>query len=165
MSAPDRLSLLIAEVGPLLDGEHFEYLEITENAEGDTWSFLIEDDLALRLEADADSGLATLSVPLVPLHPDHELALCRTFLHYNAQWRETGGLKIALAEDERVTLAFAFDPSACDARALAHLIGRFVEAALSWLLLLATPDKLFAQDAPALPPGSLGSFGSHYTVV
>jgi hypothetical protein len=137
---------VMSEIGPLLD-----LAEVVEFAECGPWTLAFEDGLVLEVELDDANHRVVLSMEIGDLPPDRASALSATLLQYNLLWRETGGVRFALAGDSVAQLLdLAVDRA--DLPTLAVVAKSLHANALRWQTLLSASAPP-ASVQPALPPG------------
>ncbi|MEM1385784.1 MAG: type III secretion system chaperone [Pseudomonadota bacterium] len=142
---PDALEPIIADAVAKAD---FAALFAVE--EGVSWVAAAADETALALEWNADARRLVLSADIAPLGEETDAALLRLLLGYNGNWRETGGLRIALDRGDVAQLVLDLPSDTLDASWLAAVLTGFAEALNSWREALASPQAA-SRPAPAVP--------------
>src|SRR4051794_33006498 len=88
----EMLDLLMRETAALLGlRELFTY------EEAPAWGFPFDDETLLHAEHEGVFDSLTLSAPIAPVPESCRHEVYEILLGYNAEWRETGGTRMALA--------------------------------------------------------------------
>ena len=123
----------MARIGPVMN-----LAEVVAHEDGAAWTLGVDDDLALLAEYDAAGARLALSAetaspPLTRRAETYELLML-----FNAQWRETGGVRMALeAPDAPVVQTIDIGVENLDIASFAAVIGDFAAKALAWRRLIA----------------------------
>ena len=130
---PDSLSLdsLLAEIGPR-DPDIMEALRL----EDDLWVVRFE-NVDIEIERDAETDRFVLSTDVGPVAAERQAKIYETLLVYNLLWRETGGVRMGLAEaDGPVRQFVGLHASEVDAERLSLVLHNLKERTLVWRKLL-----------------------------
>lgn len=140
----NEIAQLVAEQGLLDD----EILAVTE-VEPDEWSVRYE-RFDLAVSYDEASETLTLSASIGRPPEERRLQICELLLSYNLLWRDTGGLRMALAgRGGEAVQMLSIHAAALTARGLAARIAAFSERALAWRILMAEPAPSDTDAAPS----------------
>jgi hypothetical protein len=146
MSQP-HLHQLMSEIGPLLDLD-----EVIEHAGEAVWVLALADGAVVEAEYDeAAGGRLLLSMELGEPAEAGAAELHRTLLQYNYLWRQTGGVRMALAGRVVVQGLELAVPGLDLSTLAAALTGLHGNAAL-WRDLLASSAAPDPQAGTAAPP-------------
>lgn len=142
MPSAAQLTGILEQVGPALAGaEH-----VTQIAEG-LWAVGFDARTTVMLELDTDGTSLALTVDLGRCAEDRRAAAYQSLLTYNALWRETGGVCMAVADGEVLQIA-RIDPSGLDAESLAGVLQRFVDKAAVWRSYLESGEDVESAGQP-----------------
>jgi len=142
MSSAKELDLVMEQVGPALPGAE----NVTEIEDG-VWAIGFDERTIVMLQLD-DRGRLTLTLDVGRCLEAKRAAAYEALLTYNALWRETGGIRMALA-DGSVLQLFTATAAGLTVEALAAIVESFVEKALVWRDYLETSDYAAAPAQPA----------------
>ena len=146
MAGIDQVRLLLRELGPAL-----ELGAIREEPDGASWALATRDGVIFHLEFMADHDRLWLSAEVGTPRPEDRADLHRLMLQYNAQWQNTGGVRLALfGPDDVVMLAYDLPASGLDLARLSSVVGNFQDMIAGWRQVVegaGQPDVA----APAVP--------------
>lgn len=130
MSHESPVHALMKEVGPLLQLQ--EILQSTEEA---SWSLEWTDGVVVTADHDEEEERVTLSAHVGKM-PDQRVAeLALLLLRYNVLWRETGGIRLGL-QDQDIVQMFDFSAPGVSLPVLCHILTDFAEKARVWSQLV-----------------------------
>lgn len=127
----EHVHQLMTEIGPLLGLD-----EVVEYADQALWIVVFNDGQVLEAEYDAPAGRLVLSMDLGVPAADAAADLHRLLLQYNYPWRQTGGVRMALAGDTVVQMLELSD-ARLELQALARAFAGLHGNAVTWRALLA----------------------------
>lgn len=135
---PDRAHVhaLMSEIGPAL-----ELAEVEEFERQDLWVLTARDGVVLFVEYQADDGRLWLSAEVCE-PPGERLALYGLLLLYNARWKETGGVRLALdGPDGSVVQAYDMPVAGLDLHRLTTAIRNFRDTLDGWRTIVAAGGR------------------------
>ena len=136
-----HLHQLMCEIGPALDLD-----EVIEQAGHAVWVLAFPEGAVIEAEYDeAGGGRLLLSMELGEPEPGAAADWHRVLLQYNALWRQTGGVRMALSGTV-VVQALELAVPGLTLPVLADALSGLRTHAVLWRALLAS-------DGPAGPPG------------
>ena len=128
MAEIDQIRLLLKELGPTL-----ELRGIREESDGTSWGLATQDGTVFYLDFMADQDRLWLSARVGTAKPEDRAELYPLLLQYNAQWQQTGGVRLALeGPDDAVTLAYDLPASGLDLPRLCTVVGNFQDMIAGW---------------------------------
>lgn len=128
-----QVNALMSELGPILDP-----LDITAYEAEGTWTLLVDEETLLVIEHDEELGRLFLSADIGAPPEAERLAVYELLLRYNAQGRETGGVRMALEEPGGMLMQICDLPLAgLDVTGLQAAIAAFARTADAWRRLIA----------------------------
>lgn len=148
MANIDQIKQLMAEIGPAL-----ELSEVREFENPDVWTLVVDEDVLVFAEFDDTRDVVVLSTDLAELPEASRAERHTLLLTYNNQWRETGGVRMALDEPEG-TVQQIFDISATglDVSSFGTALTNFAELARTWRGILTGEGGGPASEASDEPP-------------
>jgi hypothetical protein len=149
MTDSERVRSLLTDIGPAMD-----LAGVSEMADGGPWALGDQDGTVIHVEHMAEDDRLWLSADVGTPRAEDRLRLYELILLYNAQWQQTGGVRIALdSPDGRIVQAYDVAASGLDVTRLRTLLGNFRRTLDGWRTIVAgerAPDM----DFPAMPgPG------------
>ena len=143
MAGIDQVRLLLKELGPAL-----ELGAIQELPGGNAWGLATRESLIVFLEYMPDDDRLWLSAEAGTPRAEDHAALFPLMLQYNAQWRQTGGVRLALdAADGAVVLAYDVPVAGLDLPELCAVIRNFHDMLEGWSTIVSGGGR--AATAPA----------------
>lgn len=148
MANIQQIKQLMVEIGPAL-----ELLEVREFEDPDIWTLIVNEEVLVFAEFDESRDVVVLSVDLAELPEASRAERHALLLTYNNQWRETGGVRMALDEPEG-TVQQIFDISAngLNVQNFGTALTNFAEIAQTWRAILTGEGGGPANDSPDGPP-------------
>jgi hypothetical protein len=146
MSGIAQVQELMEQLGP----QSPELGHVTQVADT-AWYVGMEERMDILLELDADGAQLVLTAPLGQVAPD-ATSLQEMFLGYNALWRDTGGVRLAVADGEAMQL-LAVEASGLDVATLRRILDNFAEKARVWQRMVESGAQV--QGADLAPAGLL----------
>lgn len=129
----EAVSALMGQVGPLMD-----MMSVEETEDRATWILAVEETLAVLAEYDADSRKLILSAETAMVPEERRADVYELLLLFNAQWRETGGVRMVLeAPGEPVVQVVDIAGDGLDLVGLQTVLGNFIAKALAWRQLVS----------------------------
>lgn len=144
MDASALFQALMAEAGGLAGVEAVH--EVVETA---AWVVAVDAETLIAVETDDARSRLTLSAEVGEVDDETPPERLRAMLAYGAAWRETGGMRLVLADDGSVELVVDLPAEGLDAAALADALVNFAGSANAWA---ASTDPGDAPDAPDADP-------------
>lgn len=144
MAGIDQVRLLLKELGPAL-----ELGAIRELPGGTAWGLATQDSLILFLEYTPDDDRLWLSAEAGTPRAEERAGLYPLMLQYNAQWRQTGGARVALEADDAVVLACDVPVAGLDLPRLCAIIRNFQVMLEGWSAILSGAGRASTGPAPA----------------
>ncbi len=144
---PEVLKTTIVEAA-----ERADFATVVEVEADASWVGVTDAETSVILEWREDRQCLVLTTDVALLPDSAEPALMRTLLEYNASWRETGGVRLALAPGSVVTLVLDLSGDALDVQRLSGAMAGFLTAADGWRAALAAS----ARDGAAPPAPEAG---------
>ena len=131
---PDVLKAIIAEAA-----EEADFATIVEVEPDLSWVCMTADERPLVLEWREDARRLVLTADLAQMPEPADPTLLTALLNYNATWRETGGLRLAIAHGGVATLVLDLPADGLDAQWLSGVMSGFLSAAETWRAALEAP--------------------------
>jgi hypothetical protein len=148
MSDKAHVHALMMEIGPVL-----ELAEVQEFEQEDLWTLTARDGTVLFVDYEPEDQRLWLSADVCLPLPGDRLQLYEIILQYNARWRETGGVRLALdGPDGGVVQAFDLPVAGLDLSRLQCIIRNFCQTLDTWREIVA---RGFASGTPAASTGTL----------
>ena len=148
MSSFERVQVLMSEIGPIL-----ELRGILEMTDGDRWVLDLDGEHAIVVEyRPADDRLFFTAEVGIPA-PEARPVCYELLLAYNAMWRETGGVRMAVNGEDGAVLQIAdITAGDIDSAALSAILENFIGKLVEWTDILsldpdgdeASPDEATA---------------------
>lgn len=153
MSNAELVSDLMVEVGPILELRGI--VEINGEAQ---WVLDVDGELAVVAEYfEADDRLFFTADAGVP-DPSARLVCYELLLAYNAMWRQTGGVRMAVNGEDGAVLQIAdIAVDGLDAAKLATVLRNFIGKLGEWIDIIEMDPEQSAANAagaPAAPNGA-----------
>ena len=149
MSSFEHVQGLMSEIGPIL-----ELRGIVEVVDGDRWVLDLDGEHAIVVEyRPADDRLFFTAKVGIPA-PEARSVCYELLLAYNAMWRETGGIRMAVNGEDGAVLQIA-DMAAgdIDASGLGVILENFIGKLVEWTDILSMdPDGGAGDEASADEP-------------
>ena len=153
METRDCVQQIMSEVGPLLEID-----EIQEAEDGLAWLLAIEEGFAVLAELDEENERLILSAEIGAPQEAKRTRLYEMLLVYNAQWTQTGGIRMVLDEPGgQVVQMFDLAASNLEVSRLARILVNFVEIGLGWRQIVTESSGQPSESAD--PPESVGTNG------
>lgn len=133
---PDRAQVhaLMTEIGPAL-----ELAEVTEIEGDNRWILVIRDGTVLFVDYDPEDQRLWLSADVGAPPPGDRLRLYELMLLYNAQWQQTGGVRLALDGPEGdVVQAYDLPLAGLDLHHLQQVVRNFGDMLEAWRKIVST---------------------------
>lgn len=130
---------LLEQLGPTIPG----LAHITQIAEG-TWAVGFDERSAILLQLDDEGAELVFTCPAGQPAPVARETVYASLLAYNALWRETGGVRMAVADGEVLQIASA-DAARLTLERLASIVVSLAEKARVW--------RRYVESAGNLPRG------------
>ena len=136
MTDQERVARLMTEVGPLDD----DIVEVAQTSD-DSWAIRFE-DVDIEVERDPLGGRLVLSAEIAVPRREDRVTVYEALLSYSMLWRETGGLRMALAEPGGAAVQLV-DVSIADLtpKLLATVAANLAERTLVWRAFLASDQQ------------------------
>ncbi len=144
MADRKHVQALMREIGP-----QSGLLEVTEFAERDVWTLIVDEATVLFADYDDAGARLMLSAEVGEPAEAGRLRLYELLLRYNDAWRETGGGRMALDPAGAVVLLFELPVAGLELARLQAAIGGFTAALGGWREILAKAGDDAA--GPTLP--------------
>lgn len=142
MAGREHVQALMRDVGPQAG-----LLEVTEFAEHDAWTLVVDDATVLFVDHDDTDGRLMLSAEVGEPAEAGRPGLHELLLRYNDAWRETGGGRMSLDPAGVVVLRFELPVQGLELARLQGVIGTFVEVLRGWREIVANAGG----EVPAVP--------------
>ena len=127
------INVLMARIGPVMG-----LADVVEHEDGAAWTLDVDENLALLAEYDATSGRLALSAETASPPWERRAETYELLLLFNAQWRETGGVRMALeVSNAPVVQTIDVDAENLDLASFAAVIGDFIAKAAAWRRIIA----------------------------
>jgi hypothetical protein len=144
MSRTQEIQLLMEQLGP----SHPNVSNVTQ-VSGNTWAVGFDTDTIVMLELDNEERNLVLMAEIgQPNGSGDRGKICEMLLTYNALWRETGGVKMAMAGGEAMQL-YSMDAAEVTMASLRTVLENFVEKAKVWRRFVETGGPVEQAAAPA----------------
>ncbi len=112
--------------------------EVIKHEDGVAWTLGVEEKLAMLAEYSVADGRLTLSAETARPDRSRRAETYEFLMLFNAQWRETGGIRMVLeAPDAPVVQVAEIELDTLDRTAFAAIVGGFAAKALAWRRLIA----------------------------
>lgn len=147
MTDVEQVRVLLAELGPVLDlaGVH-------EQADANTWSLTAQDKTVIFVEFMPDDDRLWLSGEVATPRPEERARLYPLMLQYNAQWQQTGGVRLVLDGPEgAIVQACDIPASGLDLPRLSATVRDFRDMLDGWRQIVAGGSR--APAAAGATPG------------
>lgn len=132
----EHLHRLMTEIGPFMP-----LREVVEYADEARWMLVLDNGAVIEAEHDAGRGRLVLSIEVGEPAPEDAASLYRTLLQYNDLWRNTGGIRMALADQTVVQSIELPADASLDLDTLSRgLSGLYANTAV-WRVMLASPPE------------------------
>ena len=129
----EAISELMSQVGPLTD-----MMSVVETEDGAAWILAVDETLAVLAEYDADSRKLILSAETAIAPEERRVEVYEMLLLFNAQWRDTGGVRMVLeAPGEPVLQMVDIAADGLDLVGLQTVLGNFIAKAVAWRELVS----------------------------
>ena len=133
MAGTEQIRALMQELGQVLD-----FAEVAERAETRTWSLTTRDGAILFVELAADGERLWLSAEAGVPRPSDRERLYPLMLQYNAQWQQTGGVRLALDGPEgAAVLAYDMPVTGLGVPPLCTVIANYLVMLGGWRRIVA----------------------------
>ena len=156
MTAGEQLRSLLAEIGPVLD-----LAEVYEAPGGRTWTLTVQDGATLFVDLMPDDSRLWLSAEVGTPKAKNRIQLYTLVLQYNAQWQQTGGIRLALdSPDGAIILAYDMPVAGLDMPGLCTVIRNFCDMRDGWQRIVAddSSDRQASGSADGpMPPDNQGT--------
>ena len=154
----EAVSELMSQVGPLM-----EFMSVVEAEDGTSWILAADETLAVLAEYDAGGRRLILSAETAVVPETGRAEAYEMVLLFNAQWRETGGVRLVLeAPGEPVVQVVDLPTEDLDLVELQTVLGNFIAKALAWRAIImegigavADGAKEDGADEPHSGPGAV----------
>jgi hypothetical protein len=146
MSLHAEIRLLLEQLGPA----NPDVSHVTQIADR-SWVVGWGEDADILLELDEAASRVVLTMTLGSAREADRERLYEMFLGYNAIWRDTGGVRIAVVEGQAIQV-LAMHAQALDLETAPVVLGNFAAKALVWRRLLQAGLSSSAE-APAQAAG------------
>lgn len=151
MAGWDHIHNLMAEIGEQLDAD-----QVTEFPDEGFWYVALDDDAEVGVHYDEALDRIVLTHGLGRPAEGARLTMYDTLLAYNAQWHETGGIRMGLDEPGGDVVMIAdLTATGLNAGDLAAVLADLVDKGRTWRELLTGPGD--AASAAAPHPGEPGA--------
>ena len=132
----DRFQIMMEEIGPSLDE-----IEAVIQSEECNWAIQFDDQTIITLEwADKPDRIVLSSVLGIPSQ-ETQLSVYETLLCYNLLWKDTGGVKMALAgPDGELILLYEMYAAGLNISELQTILLNFINISSAWRIFV-TEDK------------------------
>jgi hypothetical protein len=128
-----RVRVLMTEIGPAMD-----LAEVTQLSDAGPWVLGDEDGSVTFVEHMPEEDRLWLSADIGVPRAEDRPRLYELMLLYNAQWQQTGGVRIALdAPEGRVVQAYDLPASGLDLTRLRVILGNFRLTLDGWRRIVA----------------------------
>ena len=129
----EAVSELMGQVGSLMD-----LMSVAEAEDGAAWILAVDETLALLAEYDADGRKLILSAETAVVPEERRVEVYEMLLLFNAQWRDTGGIRMVLeAPGEPVVQMADLAADGLDLVGLQTVLENFIAKALAWQKLVS----------------------------
>ena len=143
MADKAHVHALMTEIGPAL-----ELAEVQEFERDNLWTLVVDQGTVLFAEYDPDDARLWLSADVCAPQPGDRSKLYELMLQYNARWRQTGGVRLALdGPGGTVVQAYDMTVNGLDLSRLCTVVGNFRETLAAWREIVAA--SVTGQDADA----------------
>jgi hypothetical protein len=133
MASTEQIDALMAEIGALL-----KLQEVTGFAARNAWTLQVDDDLLLFADHDPGQSRIVLSGEVATPLPSSKAAVHELLLQYNGQWKETGGVRMALdGPDGAVVQICDISTVNLDAATFAGAVQVFADVLRGWRDMLS----------------------------
>lgn len=152
MAGREHVQALMRDIGP-----QSGLLEVTEFAEHDTWTLVVDEATVLFADYDNTGPRLMLSAEAGVPADAGRLGLYELLLKYNDAWRETGGGRMALDPAGTVVQRFELPVQGLELPRLQAVIGAFVDVLHGWREIVAKAggDETPSASASAMMPGGM----------
>jgi hypothetical protein len=136
MTDQEQVARLMAEVGTLDD----DIVAVVQTGD-DSWAIRFE-DVDIEVERDPHGGRLVLSAEIAVPRREDRVTVYEALLSYSMLWRETGGLRMALAEPGGAAVQLV-DLNTVDVtpKLLATVAANLAERTLVWRAFLASGQQ------------------------
>jgi Tir chaperone protein (CesT) family len=142
MADKAHVHALMAEIGPAMG-----LAEVAEFERDNLWTLVVNEGTVLFADYDPEDARLWLSADVCVPWPGDRSRLYELLLQYNAQWRQTGGTRLALDGPEgSVILAYDLPVAGLDLHGLRTIVSNFRDTLDGWRKIVAA--------APAASRGS-----------
>ena len=129
----EAVSELMAQVGALMD-----LMSVVEAEDGAAWILAVDETLAVLAEYDMDSRKLILSAETAVAPEERRAEVYEMLLLFNAQWRDTGGVRMVLeVPGEPVVQVADIAADGLDLVGLQTALGNFIAKAAAWRTLVS----------------------------
>jgi hypothetical protein len=129
----ERVRTLMTDIGPAMD-----LADVSEAAEGGPWALGDQDGTVIYIENVPEEDRLWLSADVGAPRVEDRTRLYELILLYNAQWRQTGGVRIVLDSPEgRIVQAFDVVASGLDVPRLRTILVNFRRTLDGWRKIVA----------------------------
>jgi hypothetical protein len=143
----EHLHRLMTEIGPFM---HLR--EVVEYADEARWVLVLDNGAVIEAEHDADRARLALSIEIGEPAAEDAAALYRTLLQYNQLWRNTGGIRMALADQTVVQSVELPADASLDLDTLSRgLAGLHANTAVWRVMLASRPESDASRPNPLHP--------------
>ena len=147
----------MAQVGPLM-----ELMSVVEAEDGASWILAADETLAVLAEYNADGRKLILSTETAVVPEKRRAETYEMILLFNAQWRETGGVRMVLeAPGEPIVQVVDIPTEDLDLVDLQTVLGNVIAKALAWRTIIMEGtgveggEKVDGDDEPHSGPGAV----------
>ena len=129
----EALSELMGQVGALMD-----LTSVVEADDGAAWILTVDETLAVLAEYNVGGRKLILSAETAVVPEERRVEGYEMLLLFNAQWRETGGVRLVLeAPGEPIVQVADVTADGLDLVGLQTVLGNFIAKALAWQEIIA----------------------------
>jgi hypothetical protein len=128
------LESLMAEIGPLMELAEISWFEAQE-----LWTLGVDEQTVLFADWVEERQSVCLSAEVGKPAAGDAAALHVLLLRYNAQWRETGGVRMALDGADGVIMSVELPAGTLDLPQLQGTLTAFLDMLRAWRELIARP--------------------------
>jgi hypothetical protein len=122
------ITALMAEIGRTMD-----LARVLAYEEAGTWELDFDERTTLLVDLTAPHDMLVISGTVAKPHPERAADYHRLLLEYNHQWRETGGLRMALEPTEgEAVLLYEMPAEPLETGRLATVLGNFHQTLMAW---------------------------------
>jgi Tir chaperone protein (CesT) family len=151
MADRTHVHALMTEIGPAL-----ELAEVQEFEQENLWALVARDGVVFFIDYQPDDERLWLSAD-VCVPPGERLALYGLMLQYNARWKDTGGVRLALdGPDGGVVQAYDMPVAGLDLHRLQTVIENFRETLDGWRKIVAASGQTDKPGVGGLDPMLMG---------